>query len=166
MPNILTIADDPSFELIGTMPYIDGVSLVDLVTAFEVTRGYDRSELYGGMELFQSADSDVALQFLHIEPASGNPDRGERWLLGCMCGEPGCWPLYAKVSVEADLVVWKDFRHGMRRSRDYSGFGPFRFDRLQYNQAIEAVWPWHEGHKPYMSIADLLLLSVQPRGNS
>jgi len=58
-------------------------------------------------------------------------------LLGCDCGEPGCWPLMARVSVEDDAVVWSDFEQPHRRGAwSYEGFGPLRFEREQYERAL------------------------------
>jgi hypothetical protein len=58
-------------------------------------------------------------------------------LLGCDCGEPGCWPLMARVSVEEDAVVWSEFEQPQRRDAwSYAGFGPLRFARAQYEAAL------------------------------
>lgn len=47
-------------------------------------------------------------------------------LLGCECGEPGCWPLMARVEVGAEQVAWSDFEQPHRRDNwAYAGFGPF-----------------------------------------
>jgi hypothetical protein len=56
-------------------------------------------------------------------------------LLGCPCGEYGCWPLTARVDVGAMAVQWSDFRTG-HRDWDLSGLGPFAFDRAQYEAAL------------------------------
>jgi hypothetical protein len=60
----------------------------------------------------------------------------------CDCGEPGCWPLLAKVTVEDSRVTWSDF-HQPHRDEDaaaghwtYESFGPFVFDREQYERAL------------------------------
>jgi hypothetical protein len=58
-------------------------------------------------------------------------------LLGCDCGEPGCWPLMARVSIEGDAVVWSEFEQPHRRDAwSYEGFGPLRFAREQYEAAL------------------------------
>ncbi len=58
------------------------------------------------------------------------------YLLGCACGEVGCWPLIASVSQRDDRVVWDEFMQPFRRDRDYSAFGPFLFSRAQYQDAV------------------------------
>lgn len=63
-------------------------------------------------------------------------------LLGCSdCGEWGCWPLVAEVVVDDGTIIWQSFEQPHRRDRDYSAFGPFDFDRLDYQRAVAALAP-------------------------
>lgn len=59
-------------------------------------------------------------------------------LLGCACGEEGCWPLTAHIEI-GPRVVWRNFRTGYREW-DLSAFGPFEFDRSQYEAALRRVF--------------------------
>ncbi|MEU7597086.1 hypothetical protein AB0B79_29265 [Streptomyces sp. NPDC039022] len=63
----------------------------------------------------------------------------KRPLLGCECGELGCWPLMARVTVTADLVTWGGFEQPYRMERNYTAFGPLQFDRRQYDNALRAL---------------------------
>jgi hypothetical protein len=63
---------------------------------------------------------------------------GDSCLLGCVCGDTGCWPLTAKVAVAADQVGWAGFRTG-HRAWDLSQLGPFTFSRAQYEAALAAA---------------------------
>ena len=36
-------------------------------------------------------------------------------------------------------MTWTDFAQPFRRERDYTGFGPFTFDRAQYEASVEAA---------------------------
>lgn len=66
-------------------------------------------------------------------------------LLGCTCGVTSCWPLVSTISVTPTTVTWSNFEQPHRRPGsaavfwDYSGFGPFVFDRAQYEAALAAV---------------------------
>jgi hypothetical protein len=60
-------------------------------------------------------------------------------LLGCQCGEWGCWPLLARIRAVADSVIWDQFEQPHRPSRDYGAFGPFTFERQQYERALDAL---------------------------
>lgn len=81
----------------------------------------------------------------HFFGEASNPihEYGERIeILVCECGEPGCWPLVCKITVNERIVVWSDFEQPHRRGRrglatwSYDGFGPFRFARKQYEKAL------------------------------
>lgn len=58
------------------------------------------------------------------------------FVLGCDCGEVGCWPLLASVKLSTDAVSWADFVQPHRKGRDYSAFGPFSFGLSQYKIAL------------------------------
>jgi hypothetical protein len=60
-------------------------------------------------------------------------------VLGCECGEWGCWPLMARITATADCVTWDAFEQPHRKARDYVAFGPFQFDRHQYDDALQAL---------------------------
>ena len=65
----------------------------------------------------------------------------EPWqTLGCQCGEWGCWPLETRLRLADGVVTWDSFRQPHRPKRDYSGFGPFRFDEQQYRDAVFDVF--------------------------
>jgi hypothetical protein len=65
---------------------------------------------------------------------------GKTVLLGCTCGEPGCWPLMASIEVHPEEVVWRDFEQPHRGGRwSYESFGPFVFDRSRYEQALRSL---------------------------
>jgi hypothetical protein len=119
------------------MPCIDGVSLADLVTAFERSRGYDDpAGGYAGIVPSHFRLGSLPGYFLgQAKPPEGG-HQCEIFALFCECGEAGCWPLVAHVSLSKDQVIWKHFSQPHRPKRDYSAFGPFNFDRLQYEQAV------------------------------
>jgi hypothetical protein len=65
-------------------------------------------------------------------------DDGDTVVLGCDCGEWGCWPLVAHITVTQDQVEWSRFRQG-HREWDLSTLGPFVFARTQYEQALRKL---------------------------
>jgi hypothetical protein len=95
---------------------------------------------YAGLDPRQ-LDGPISAHFLggpgsHL--ACGPPEKTV--LLICTCGEPGCWPLMASIEVRPDEVVWREFEQPHRRGRwSYESFGPFVFDRPQYEQALRSV---------------------------
>jgi hypothetical protein len=90
-----------------------------------------RAESYGGLVPSYFNFGSAEAHFLSSEVP----------LLGCECGEWGCWPLLAKIVVTADEVRWTDFQQPHRPKRDYSGFGPFGFRRADYEAAVRAIAP-------------------------
>ena len=70
-------------------------------------------------------------------------------LLECgTCGVSGCWPLLARIEVKDSSIVWRLFEQPYRRKRyetkrvrhwKYSSFGPFHFDREQYESALRSI---------------------------
>ena len=80
------------------------------------------------------------------EPRWPQPS-GKVSLLLCDCQVEGCWDFEGRITVVGDHVEWSDFEQIHRRSDspaghwDYSRFGPFRFDRRQYEAALAAARP-------------------------
>ena len=133
--------EDP--QLVVVVPVIDETPLTDLIHDFERATGMEtRDESYGGL-IPAFFDFGSAPTYYKAEPGAFLGPSHKVPLLGCTCGEWGCWPLLAKIVVGDDEVIWTDFEQPHRRDRDYSGFGPFRFRRETYEAAIEAVaGPW------------------------
>lgn len=65
---------------------------------------------------------------------------GDTILLGCVCGDAGCWPLTADVQVTSATVVWSNVRQG-HRDWDLGALGPFTFDRHDYEAALATALP-------------------------
>lgn len=72
-------------------------------------------------------------------------DDGDTVLLGCDCGEWGCWPLVAHIDVTHTHVAWSRFRQG-HREWDLSALGPFVFARTEYEEALRKL---DEGLRAY-----------------
>jgi len=65
-------------------------------------------------------------------------DDGGVVLLVCGCGEIGCDPLAARITVDGDTVTWSDFANE-QEGECYPQLGPFVFDTSQYEAAVAAV---------------------------
>ena len=120
----------------GLTLVVDGVSLVDLVAAYEGSRGYEPAGAYGGLVPERlSVMADRGTYLLGTSPDQ-LPAIGSAWLLGCSCGEVGCWPLVARIEVSPRRVRWTDFSQPFRESWDYTDFGPFVFTRGEYEATV------------------------------
>lgn len=128
MLHVLGFAVDEVDGHVEVTPTVDGVSLTDLVEAYEADQRFDVVGGYGGLV---PAWSRTGLGE-HLGP-------GRTSLLACECGEVGCWPLQATIAVDGDVVTWSDYEQPHRPDRDYTGFGPHRFDLAQYEAAVAAA---------------------------
>ena len=122
----------------GIVPFIDGRSLIDLVAEFESSKQWSPAGDYGGLLPERFERDDVFSYYLGSHRFEW-PRPEVVWLLGCSCGIVECWPLEARVTVDDDRVTWSNFAQEWEPDRDYTGFGPFVFDRAQYEAAVHAV---------------------------
>ncbi|WP_030019487.1 hypothetical protein [Streptomyces monomycini] len=118
------------------VPRIDGTPFTDLIDTFETGAGMQPAgDAYGGIFPQLSRLGPVE-DYFHGRSADV---LGMTVLLGCQCGEQGCWPLMARIAVTGEFVIWDSFEQPYRPERDYTAFGPFQFDRKQYGDAVQAL---------------------------
>jgi hypothetical protein len=122
-------------------PRIDGMSLAELAADFERSHGMNdpaggyaglipNSFNYGPLDQYFLGEAEAPI--FAREPA-------RLFVLGCKCGEVGCWPLVCRVAVDDRHVTWQSFEQPYRKGRDYSAFGPFMFDLVQYREALAGL---------------------------
>ncbi|GAA2966681.1 hypothetical protein [Streptomyces enissocaesilis] len=119
------------------VPCIDGALLTELIDGFEIAAGMQPAgDAYGGLipEFFRFGPMQD--HFLGRSAYAMGPKAP---VLGCECGEWGCWPLLARITATADLVIWDSFEQPHRKTREYAAFGPFQFGRGQYDDALRAL---------------------------
>ncbi|MGW7661186.1 hypothetical protein [Streptomyces sp. NPDC054756] len=119
------------------VPHIDGTPLTELIDGFELAGGMKPAgDAYGGLipEFFRFGPMEE-----HFLGRSTSASGAKTPVLACECGEWGCWPLLARMTPAADLVVWDAFEQPHRPSRDYEAFGPFRFARASYEDALRTL---------------------------
>lgn len=119
------------------MVRIDTVPLTDLVDTFEICAGmHPAGDAYGGLVpefvRFESAMD-------HFHGSSPLTTGQQTPVLACSCGELGCWPLLTRITLTGNCVVWDCFEQPYRTTRDYTAFGPFLFDRDQYDKAVHEL---------------------------
>lgn len=137
MPDVVhfrVLADGPA----QIVPEINRAPLVELVTIYEADREYQPAGGYAGLIPDHASFGDLT-NYYWSRPDRRWPHPGHGWLLGCDCGEVGCWPLEAVIQVSGGLVVWSGFRQPHRPDRSYGEFGPFVFEREQYQHAVSAA---------------------------
>jgi hypothetical protein len=124
-------------DALVVVPRIDGAALTELVDGFEVAAGMKPAgNVYGGLIPQSFRFGPMRDHFLGRSTDAMGPKTP---VLGCRCGDWGCWPLMARITVSASLVTWDAFEQPHRKTRDYAAFGPFRFDRHRYDGALRAL---------------------------
>jgi hypothetical protein len=95
---------------VSLLACVDDHPLCDLVAAFEQASGYnDPAGGYGGLFVsrwrVQERVRNAAVLTLsdRIFPGTG-PEISA--VLGCECGEWGCWPLMARIGLAGQMVRW------------------------------------------------------------
>lgn len=117
------------------VPFIDGHDLVELITEYEMAEGYEPVGGYDGIVPTSFTYGPLLAYYLGARGDGYWGKVGKIALLGCSCGEVGCWPLYVHVHASATEVHWSAFEQPHRPDRTYNGFGPFTFDRRQYERS-------------------------------
>jgi hypothetical protein len=122
---------------IVVMPVIDGRCLERMISDFELRQAFDDpAGGYGGLipSAFDFGSLDRYFLGMSVRP---NPAR--IFVLGCECGEVGCWPLECEIKIDEDFVIWRNFRQPYRTERDYAPFGPFVFPLRHYQDEVEEL---------------------------
>jgi hypothetical protein len=119
------------------MPCVDAVPFAELIESYEMENGFEPVGGYGGLipESFDYGRLDQYFLGQTREPSFWT-DIGGVYLLGCQCGEVGCWPLECRIELTEQEVIWREFRQPHRPLRDYSRFGPLLFSRANYERTL------------------------------
>jgi hypothetical protein len=122
-------------------PRIDGVLLTTLAEQFELSHDLaDPAGGYGGLIPAFYRYGPLDRYFLgRSETPDFTSAPARIFVLGCACGEVGCWPLTCQVNAGEKQVTWQSFEQPHRPKRNYSSFGPFVFERGQYEQALRGL---------------------------
>ncbi|MGR9470663.1 hypothetical protein [Rhizobium leguminosarum] len=147
MTNVLSFKfENTDEDTVTVLPCVDGVGLDRLVADFEEAADYrDPAGGYGGLVPSFYRFGPLPSYFLGQEAPVTGDEQGEIYLLSCDCGEVGCWPLIGHVRLRQDKVIWDRFSQPHRPSRNYESFGPFVFERIQYEQVVNALIGYDDG---------------------
>src|SRR5262245_45170198 len=133
----------------GIQIKINGRDLVELVRAVENPFAYKEgaasiSGAYAGLPPNEET-LPPSKHFLGEPSAALYRYGAKTQVLGCECGEVGCWPLLCLIEAGPTRVRWAQFEQPHRNGKGarlpwrYEGLGPFEFDRGQYERALDAL---------------------------
>ena len=131
---------------------IDGTNLIELVREFETPMAVAEGSpnIAGGyMGIAAATHLPPSKHFLGIHDAARLQDAKTDIFWCGDCGEPGCWPLLARITINHNRIIWSQFEQPHRAGDDkavrwaYDDFGPFIFDRSQYALALNSAAGTH-----------------------
>jgi hypothetical protein len=128
-------------DALAVIPLIDFTPLPRIIEQYESEKGFDVAGGYAGLVPKHYRFGPLNTHFLadYGVDLESNWEAHGRYLLGCKCGQVTCWPLTARISKTDDIVTWDRFYQPHRPDRDYSGFGPFKFDFYDYEFVVNRV---------------------------
>jgi hypothetical protein len=120
---------------LSVVPVVSGVRLTKLVESYDCKIGNLPAGSFAGL-VRRSFNFGAWDRYFMAEAPNRVTQRTGHYLLGCFCGEVSCWSLAARIVRNGELMIWDCFREPNKPERDYSSFGPFRFEIDQYRQAV------------------------------
>jgi hypothetical protein len=133
------IENNPSFDAIEVRPIINGVELIELVLGYESAQKFSPAGGYGGIVPDFFSYGPLATYYRGENDIEFWKDMGGIYVLGCDCGEAGCWPLACSSRANNGTITWSQFSQPHRPEWDYSGFGPFVFDEFAFEESTQAL---------------------------
>jgi hypothetical protein len=97
---------------LSVTPILNGVPLTRLIEEFERSQQVDKAGGYAGTVPRNYHFGPLNCHFLPVlfgDELLGDWQINERYLLGCSCGEVGCWPLTADITKRGDNVTRDNF---------------------------------------------------------
>jgi hypothetical protein len=122
--------------------FVNGRNLVEILSEVELPFATREGgpDLAGEYVDLRPADIFLPSRRLLGEPAAfydHDSAEGKIAVLGCGCGDVGCWPFWVRIKLRDDVVIWDGFEQPHRPAWRYDDLRPFVFDRGQYFSALE-----------------------------
>jgi hypothetical protein len=133
----------PAWGLIDSVDiFVNDRNLVDIVREVELpfaARG-GKPRLAGTYIGLLAEDVFLPSPRLLGEPVKFydyDSSNGKIAVLGCVCGDVGCWPFRVRIELREDVVIWDGFEQPHQPKWRYDQTNPFVFDRTQYLSALD-----------------------------
>ncbi len=122
--------------------FVNGRNLVEMVRDTELSFALREGHPDAAGDYVGLPPKDVFLPSPRLlgEPTTyydHDSSEGKIAVLGCGCGDVGCWPFRVKIEMQKDVVIWGGFEQPHRPDWSYDEMGSFEFDRSRYISALE-----------------------------
>ena len=120
--------------------YVNNKNLKDILKEYENQFDKESAGKYEGIRLLYF--DDVIKHFTGNIKESILNFSGKSQLLGCPCGEPGCWPFFANIKIDKNKIIWNGFEQPHRKINspggywDYCNLKAFEFDKNDYESKL------------------------------
>jgi len=133
--------------------YIDGKNLIEIAREIELPYASregspDIAGQYSSLTKYEVKSFE---NFFLQDPKFEFTNCEDVYLLECgACRIWACWALWAKIIVQNDTVIWKDFRNHHRdknagdRKWNYDKMGPYCFNKVQYIEELKRGQAQHD----------------------
>ena len=128
------VSERADLGTLEVVPAIGAVPLTTLIDAYELGAGMlPAGGAYGGLipAFYRFGSMDR-----HFRGGSTETFGPATPVLACECGRWDDWPLLCRIGITDSAVTWDVFAQPYRPARDYTRFGPFRFGRGAYEDAL------------------------------
>jgi hypothetical protein len=127
--------------------YINNENLIDILKDYEKQFGENNPGKYDGICIYYFDDIDIIKHFM------GEADKknilnytGKTQILGCTCGEPGCWPFLIKINISGNVIIWNEYEQPFRSKKrcgekywNYSNLKALKFNRVEYENKLKNI---------------------------
>lgn len=124
--------------------YINGENLNELMRRYEIQFEPSIAGGYEGLNIEYLKNIEEHFFGKLNENDIYNYD-GKTLVLGCNCGEPGCWPLIVRITEEDEVIIWSEFEQPFRDEEsaggywDYTNFKSLEFNKQLYEEQLKAI---------------------------
>lgn len=107
------------------IPYINGISLIDILREIELKYDSKIAGEYDGKEI---------TDFIKDLDCENITNTEKKSLVICTCGFEGCWCLLANIQRNNNFVIWSNFEQNHRPEWKYDDLKEFKFDSFAYSK--------------------------------
>jgi hypothetical protein len=156
MLHTISFEFDECDGLWGIMPHLDGRSLSEITNAHEAISEIPlRQDLRRGIVSGNGPLITWLVNRFEDTPTVADfPPRTveQAFAQVCGCGEWGCGHTAVDIEVTENRVIWSNLRTWITKYQPYPNFGPWAFDRAQYEAECERIARIIEPqHEPIMT---------------